>query len=1122
MNRPTAPPDSPSACEMRGWRIRYLGRVVGGLLLGLALLMSGLCPAWAQPPEPVSPPTSDRRVREEQPRVFYLKDRDGNYVYVPQFSFEEYKRLDDLKRQMRAPDAPHYVIERMLIEGQVTGNQAVLDVRLELSVQETPIPAGEAWTKIPLRFENAVLRKGVTLEGPGRHFTQKEQGLICWLQVEAGSRPVLTAQLVVPVRRILAKSQVAIEGPVANTSKTVLRLPIADAEASVQESTNTVRVVRALPDGKTEVVVEGSGGDLHIEWSEAGEQGRVAPARLNVDSKIRFTIHDPDSVTCRADLKIRNSGGEIPEFDVRLPPDMEWTPRASPGFEIQVQDASSDSRSQWIHVRPKPGAAEELHLEAELKPAEKPASDRVLDVSGFEVLGAVRQRGQIEFVVPDDWSLATDEDVSAQRVDLASEPAAPSEVAARFRYSRQPYALKVRVKRKQRDIRVEQGFEVSVKPKSIELELATSYHVRGARTSRFELDAAGWTIVDVGPEELVQSFAEVAGKLTVDVKPVAGSFLNLKVSARQDVAAGQTRIAFRLPRPLERTVSPARVLVRAAQNIELTPLEDQMRGLVIVETPSDAGPLPSSQWNYLEERSAEGATFVADYKLRTRSLSVAVETLLTFDEREIQVHEDLTYDIAYGSADRIALSTPGALILGDRPQLSVKMAGASLEPRVGTRDSESDRVPVEYRLPSALSGQVRLTVDFALPTPTLPDRSPHDVVLGLALPEANDQTTLDLRPIRVETGPLQVNFGQNVSTVLPPFGSFEGPLGGERRLKLVEPYQSFGLSLATSPTDQQTSVVVRQAWVQSWLDPTSHEFRSVFRIYTNQRTVSIQLPDRAETPVVAINHKELIAIPQTSSGQLTIKVPPDESDGELLIEVWYHMPAERGWAALFRIQAPQVVGASRVGRTYWQVVTPRNRHLLWSPSQLTQELVWQWRGWYWGRQANSSEHDLEDWIGATQQTEGLPADTNQYLFTSLGPTEQFEIVTAPRHVIVLVFSGAVLVVGLTLLYWPALRTASLFFVAGVVLCALAILFPEPAALLAQAAVGGLGLLLLARLLDVFVARRQFQPGTVRGRTHIATDTKAADLRVVPIDSDSPVTTKSAPAAIRITPSHGKP
>src|SRR5690606_513480 len=94
----------------------------------------------------------------------------------------------------------------------------------------------------------------------------------------------------------------------------------------------------------------------------------------------------------------------------------------------------------------------------------------------------------------------------------------------------------------------------------------------------------------------------------------------------------------------------------------------------------------------------------------------------------------------------------------------------------------------------------------------------------------------------------------------------------------------------------------------------------------------------------------------------------------------------------------------------------------------------------------------------------VPPSGNEYLFSASEPVDRLRFVAAPRSWIVAAASGALLLVGLLLLYVPAIRRPGVLLTAAVGLAATAMLYPHTAVVLAQAAALGLLLAVVAGLL----------------------------------------------------------
>jgi hypothetical protein len=163
---------------------------------------------------------------------------------------------------------------------------------------------------------------------------------------------------------------------------------------------------------------------------------------------------------------------------------------------------------------------------------------------------------------------------------------------------------------------------------------------------------------------------------------------------------------------------------------------------------------------------------------------------------------------------------------------------------------------------------------------------------------------------------------------------------------------------------------------------------------------------------------------------------------------------------------------------------------------MTSASQWQWLGSFWGRRPSRSQAQLEEWVGASTQL-AATGSLNEYLFTGLAPLQSIEIVVAPRWLVVLAASAGVLILVLAWIYIPAIRRGPLVVTVAFALAGLAVAFPVPALLLAQASVLGLVLAALALVIARLMARPSRWPVVLPGGSSLRQTTPRPESIVMP-------------------------
>ena len=295
--------------------------------------------------------------------------------------------------------------------------------------------------------------------------------------------------------------------------------------------------------------------------------------------------------------------------------------------------------------------------------------------------------------------------------------------------------------------------------------------------------------------------------------------------------------------------------------------------------------------------------------------------------------------------------------------------------------------------------------------------------------------------------------------------------------------------------DAAAATVVERAWVQTRLTCKARQDRAVFAFTSNRKELRLRVQgsstldpnpsplDPNPSPLIpnpsylqVLLNGQPVAAQRAEDGSLVIPLPNDTNRRRRLLELRSSFPRHDGPGRL-SIDVPQLDRGVWVRRLYWQVILPKNEHVVVGPAGFTNEFTWgfawNWDGYFWGRQPLMDQSQLETWVGASHEKDE-PQGVNCYLFSTFGSVDQCQadLRIASRSWIVLCCSGVALAAGLLLIYVPPVRHGATLFCAGVLLLLLGIFYPAPTLLVAQAAGLGLALALVAALLHRGALRRR--------------------------------------------------
>ena len=1058
----------------------------------VTILLVAVCAAQAQtPPNPNNVPVGDTSPRsdvvtESDIEIFWLRSKNGEMVPVPDLTLEEYTKLILLQDQLipRDPAPDVYVFQGDVgFIGTANDHEAQFTVKVNIRVRENGDGESLTWIRVPLRLNQTILMPGTKHVGPGEFFVSYQKqgdGYVAWLRAAPNTDHAITLNIKLPVVRVAGRLRVSMLIPQRPT-QLQLEVPGSDLDVTTNNLAENILTTRKVGNQKTRIAVENVGGPLEITWRE---KNRTDPV-LESTGTTRATING-QQIDYETNLRVRSYGEPIRSFDVRLPVDAILIPELTPAVSVEVV-GETQRRIKLVRVTRQDGKEEptlEVRLRALISPNKVLAGQT--EVSGFEVVGAVRQTGSLDLAVVGDWTVDWFPGSYVRQVAV-SESQQQDRAVARFEYDRQPYSLKVEVRAREARIRVAPTYFLYVEATQLRLIGNLKYTASGARTRELLIQAEGWEIDRVLPADLIAetiSLTETSPlkiPLAPNGTPLAEDF-EIRFEAHRPISTDDNSFSVVLPRTVNGVASPATVVVFPADNIDLTLRGEEIKGLIAESAPADFE-LPKTGQPpifYVEEPSEAAAVFAGDFEVRSRVVAANVANTLRFTASTVVIEQRFELEISYEPLRQIKFNIPEALVQNDQIQFFELIAEATTVTNGGLRERP---LPVLGIMPTYDPEIAEVTVDL------LEDRiTPCSIVSRYALP-ITTQATDDSLPLKlilvavdpsitIGTSKLRVVAMEEVEVELVSSGwdtLIDDLLDPSSRDQL---YQTGGgvaevnVVVRLVQTPQLGATVLEKFWLQTYLSRAERQDRACFQLRTNSERIQVELPAGATLIDVAVQGFKQQNAEASALGVVAIDLDPEESANTYSVEVWYWFAARDVPVARLTVEPPRLVGVQRAQRIYWQLILPRDEHLLIPPSSLTPEYVWRWNSNYWGRHSTRRRADLEAILKVSRQKSPPDQSVNQYMFTSVGPVLPVEFITARRSLLVLVLSLTVLVAGLCLIYFSWARHPASLLMIGVLVVSLGFAFPEPTILGAQAAGLGIVFVLLARLLHGNALRRR--------------------------------------------------
>jgi hypothetical protein len=978
-------------------------------------------------------------------------------------------------------------------------------------------------------------------------FSAQQGGLTAWFVGRADERRTLSLEMIVPLVPDGTETSLPLVLPRALLSRLSLEVRPAVTEASTTEGTIESQQPMA---GGTQLVVVGLAGQCQISWRNAARSPSELTSVLSAAGTIQVAI-DGRSIRTTARLTVRSHGGRFDRFRVRLPlgakllQNEETDGRPAAEYQLSIEEdttrgeplaAASGQQTVLVRLSERQTGPVNVELSTE-QPLGPWDADLPVELAGFDVLGAVRQFGDVALRVAEDWQPRWEIGRYVRQVD-------PSELdprlqqaglTAAFQYDRQNWSLGIRVAARRLGLHVTPMYELDCLADEARLRVRLTCQVLGARAFDFRVHLNGWELTSDPIEsgglvdrERVQVTPE--GVLILPLAQAATRRAEVSLVLRRATPRENGPLRLPLPTPAAESVGAGELTARPGPGIELVPDLTLCQGLTLApvgEGPADA--LRALRFYCIPPE----VVFAADRLRRTRDVTVSVSNLVRVGPLVTELEQRFDYTVKFEPLAEVAFIVPNAPPY-DFAETKLSLLDESGPGNDGERASEAelplrivadsgerpaDRPQEQESAASAddAGAPPQRTIRATLPQPRFGRfvirfraqwnqsvRPAVTVPLAVSLLQPAEGRLASHRAVVQTSREVNAALDEAATTSWRPGGesivsavdlAARAPVGARMSGEWLAPGPEAVLPLVVSGVDPAapTATNVKRVWLQTWISSNERQDRAAFRFHSVGSQVTIELPPQTPpSEVEVLLDGEPADVVSRVSGRLTIRLdsqdpaapptvgqsPPDSSDRTThvpparTLELRYRQPATWPLVARWQLTPPQMVATSTFGEVYWQIVTPADRHVV-RPPRLASASQWQWFGGFWGPRAALSQMELEQWAGATSGRRPT-AGQNEYLFSGMTPITSIDIITAPRWLLVLAASGAVLALAVIWIYVPGIRRGWIAVGAACLLAAFGAAFPGPAMLAGQAAVLGIVLALLS-LTIARLARRGSGP-----------------------------------------------
>ncbi len=1144
------------------------------LTFGVFVLFFVSAAAYASAQAPGTPPPTEilsgssdtnEPSTENELRIkgFLFLDESGVPVLMPGTSFEEMERLQNLEAGVDSR-SQMFDFQSLEISGSATKSASNSQGRAELKIviRLTIDSTSGRTIAIPLRMKNFHPLGPPDVNGLDDYrmtVSNGDAGHVLLVKTSARREVVVTMNVAARVESG-ATQEISFQLPDVPSLVKITTDGEGLSGEVVGRGDEVLQVQRKAgrPD---QFVIESGGGAFSLRWGKR-DRGSDSTPLLEIDNSRMVVQWDSpqDQPIASCQMIVRSVRGSVGSLKIRLPENAVLLDTPTLGnngqsVEILTPDASESGTILEVKI-PEQERQQRIDLNLDLQFSMNDANAQTpLVLKVPEVIGALRQRGEIQVLTGDDYRLRW-----RSRPWVQSVLAQPSDEAGRsylFRYDRATFDLPVWLATTRRQLRLSTNAVISIHDTIARIEYTITASGRAAEGTMLKVVFGDWRLRSI---ENTQTNLQIESVVNDNIHEIylesvsSGDPAPIRIVAEHDlnakspVSIGSTAtdandrsVSFELPYiiDIEDTMlvqSSTFAIGGKGRKVLVVDLESSKNidRLIGAENVVPVAPVKTA-YQVLPPDSR--AVLIGKIAEQLPSISLAGDATVEIEGQTIHAVLDWIVNSPLDLEGRLPIQIPVRKSIDPTP-------------------SSVNASPAENAAATSIPDPLALTQDVAA-SGTLSDEAIFGWTVTVngrpAVLESRGEDRYELVSDQLASGSISIrwnyirpinaptNQDQFESLPIPrPFavdttfrGSMRVSLVGDRATELLTvPTRYSGEATASTLLGSEAAppeTDVLEGPVRRSMNDTSIALDTLPREPIELRFRLRQLVDdnlfvsRAVLRTVAgyeTRMEQVLAEVQGSS-ELRLGIPVGDyklsseaivdgmpadvrrSDHTLIVSLpsddASHLVDLRVWlpmesAALASEIEPALTMPMGVGRVYWEIFSPQDSHVIWASPTLGRAMAWRFDSLRLFREAELSSRSLGQWVGGGELVDAPRG--NRYLYSG-SDVRSFSALVVSRTVLWAVTGSMVLFVAVLLTFVPQTRHPFSAIVAAILFTGLLIIAPDAAVLAGQFGAIALVLVIVMTAIRAMVQSRDSHTALLPRTSRSKRDEKSTRMQAEP-------------------------